>query len=84
MKCVQCNSTRIIENVRAVDFGDLDRRKDLTIEIAEKPEARVFKGMHEAKVTASVCADCGFVMHSVSKEDAERFFQVQEIQKSKN
>ena len=70
MKCLQCSSEDIVQNVRAVDHGDANHKYDLQLEVYENPAAWVFKGAHQGVLRANVCADCGFVMFSVSVGDA--------------
>lgn len=73
MKCVQCESTRIVEKVRVVDqTGQNHIKGDLKLEVYENPDAWIFKGPKEGKVRANVYVDCGFVMLSVSLLDARR------------
>ncbi|GHC51647.1 hypothetical protein [Roseibacillus persicicus] len=38
------------------------RRDSLSLESYKFPKAWIFKGIHRAKVDASVCEDCGYVM----------------------
>ncbi|PHS10662.1 MAG: hypothetical protein COA78_10900 [Blastopirellula sp.] len=71
MKCLQCNSERIVMNVRAVD-REQHHKHDLTLEVYENPDAWVFKGVHEGVLKGNVCADCGFVMFSLSVSDAQK------------
>ena len=70
MKCLQCGSEDLVRDVRVVDRADYNARQDLKLEVYDAPAALMFKGPHEAKLLAQVCADCGFVMLSVSKKDA--------------
>ena len=70
MKCLQCESKRIVKNVRAIDKGDGNVKRDLTLEVYEDPNAWIFKGAHEGVLSGNVCVDCGFVMFCVSKADA--------------
>lgn len=70
MKCLQCGSSRIVTNARVVDRGHEDLGQQLKIEVFGNPEAWIFKDAHAGTLKANVCADCGFVMLSVSLEDA--------------
>ena len=72
MKCLQCQSERIIEKVRVVDKGEGNWKGDLTLEVYENPDAWVFKGPKEGKVHANVCVDCGHVMFGISLLDARK------------
>ena len=71
MKCLQCDSKRIVENVRAVDHGMNNTKLDLRLEVYDKPDAWVFKGAVGGILKANVCVDCGFVMFAVSTADAQ-------------
>ncbi len=71
MKCLQCGSEDLVRDVRVVDRGDGNLRQDLKLEVYDNPGALIFKGAHEGKLVAQVCVECGFVMLSVSKKDAE-------------
>ena len=77
MKCLQCESERIVKNVRAVDRGDTNMKLDLRIEVYDNPDAWIFKGAVEGILKANVCVDCGFVMFAVSTEDAEKLERYQ-------
>ena len=76
MKCLQCQSERIVKNVRAVDKGESNMTLDLSLEVYSDPQAWIFKGTQRGVLKANVCVECGFVMFNVSVEDAknlERF-----------
>ena len=72
MKCLQCESDDIIRNVRVVDRGDHHAKYNLSLEVYANPKAWVFKDTKTGHVRANVCADCGFVMMTVSKADAQK------------
>jgi predicted rRNA methylase YqxC with S4 and FtsJ domains len=72
MKCLQCNSTRVVTDVRAVDKGDGDLKNDLRLEVYENPNAWIFKGTQDGKVIGNVCVECGFIMFSMSLLDARK------------
>lgn len=72
MTCLQCESTRIVENVRCVDRGHSNVAHDLKVEVYSDPAAWVFKGAQGGNLRANVCADCGYVMFTVSVEDARK------------
>ena len=65
MKCTQCQSDKIIENVRAID-RDTSRHEDLSLEIYRDPNAMFFKEPLTLKLKPLICSDCGFVMFSLS------------------
>ena len=71
MKCLQCGAEEVVRNLRVVDRGENNVRRDLTIEVESKPSALFFKGIKAAVIRANVCPKCGFVMMSVSKGDAK-------------
>lgn len=77
MKCLQCHSERLVHNASAVDYIDLAIKRPLKIELDSNPEAWVFKGTKAGDLRAAVCADCGFVMFSMTKADAEKLYRAQ-------
>lgn len=72
MKCLQCESTRIVTNARAVDRGEGNYKSDLKLEVYGNPDAWIFKDTHASPLKANVCADCGFVMFFVSVDEARQ------------
>ena len=66
MKCTQCNSEKIIKNVRVID-RDHASHHDLSLEIYRDPNAMFFKQPLAIKLQPLICADCGFVMFSLAK-----------------
>ena len=74
--CPKCKSTQVIKHVRLVDRGHGDSRKDLSVEIYEKPEALIFKGTHKGPLNAWVCGSCGFTELYVA--NAEELWRVYE------
>lgn len=78
MKCIQCQSERLVHDARAVDYYDLGMKRALKLELDSNPDAWVFKGTTAGELNATVCADCGFVMFSMAKHDAERLYSIQE------
>ena len=77
MKCLQCSSERIVRNVRVVDRAHANMKSDLRIEVYENPDAVLFKGAHGEVLKANVCAECGFVMLSVSVSEARKLERFQ-------
>ena len=77
MKCLQCQSGRIVHNAKAVDYIDYTIKKPLKLELDANPDAWVFKGTTGGHLSARVCADCGFVMFSMDKADAEKLYDIQ-------
>ena len=45
MKCLQCGSDDIVEDVRVVDHFDTAAKKDLELEVYEVQGAVIFKGV---------------------------------------
>lgn len=78
MKCLQCQSTRLVRNARAVDHLDHLTKLGLRLEVDADPDAWLFKGTEAGTLTAHICADCGFVMFFMAKQDAEKLYEVQE------
>ena len=77
MKCLQCGSERVVKDVRVVDHGhNYGMKFDLTLEAYRDSNAWVFKGAEAFPLQANVCAACGFVMLSVSPQDAQRIEQL--------
>jgi hypothetical protein len=77
MKCLQCQSERLVHKAKAVDYFDMAMKKPLKLELDSNPDAWLFKGTQAGELNASVCADCGFVMFSMAKEDAEKLYRIQ-------
>ena len=77
MKCLQCQSKRLVHKARTVDYIDMTIKKRLRLELDSNPDAWLFKGTEAGELNACVCADCGFVMFSMAKEDAEKLYRVQ-------
>ena len=67
MKCTQCNSEKIIRNIRAIDRSQAIKHQDFSLEIYRDPNAMFFKEPLELKLQPLVCSDCGFVMFSLSE-----------------
>ncbi len=70
LTCMRCGSKDIVRDVRVVDRGEGNSKTDLKLEVYENPDALIFKGTHKARLSADVCADCGFAMLSVSAKAA--------------
>jgi len=58
LACPKCRSLQVIAGVRVrdrgADFGDLE------VVVYENPDALLLKGSHQGKLSATVCAQCGF------------------------
>ena len=70
LTCLHCGSDDIVKQVRVIDRGRQDHKRDLKLEVYEDPTVFIFKGTHEGKLRAHVCADCGFVMFNVTRKTA--------------
>ena len=69
-KCLNCSGSNIASGIRVVDRGHGDGKRDLKLEVYEKPDALVFKGAHDASLHADVCKDCGHVMFCIATDKA--------------
>jgi predicted nucleic-acid-binding Zn-ribbon protein len=58
--CPKCGSREVIPDVRIVDRGDNDWKRDLEVEVYDNPGALIFKGTHAGTLRASVCGRCGY------------------------
>jgi predicted Zn-ribbon and HTH transcriptional regulator len=72
MKCTQCNSDKIIENVRAIDRTNGIKPDDFSLEIYNDPKAMFFKEPQALKLKPLVCSECGFVMFSLSNSSLSK------------
>lgn len=77
MKCLQCGSTDIVLNVRAVDHSHGGGIVDLMLQVYTHPTAMIFKGTRSFPMHANVCVACGFVMLNVRSDHARRIQQIQ-------
>ncbi|MBM3290115.1 MAG: hypothetical protein FJY92_08195 [Candidatus Hydrogenedentes bacterium] len=59
--CPKCGSTELLIGAELSDRGESNIRHPATVRVYEKPEALIFKGAHDADVTADVCMTCGFM-----------------------
>lgn len=57
-KCPKCGSGDIIRSARPMDSADLS---ETVVATFRKPEAALFKGRQSCRLSACVCAGCGFV-----------------------
>ena len=60
-KCPKCGSSDIIADAKAIDRADLNIETELTVATFRRPDALLFKGQLTTKLSAWVCADCGYV-----------------------
>ena len=75
MKCLQCGSQDIVWNVEVFDRSHGGALKNLSVGVHRNPDALLFKSTKFASVNGNVCADCGFLMLSVSESDAASLSQ---------
>ena len=59
--CPECNSEKIIKNVRVLDNTENYVNADLRIAVDENPDALIFKQRSYSIVKAKACGDCGFI-----------------------
>jgi predicted nucleic-acid-binding Zn-ribbon protein len=60
-RCPKCQSSDVIANAKAVDRGHGNREHDFLVATFGKPEAWLFKDEHASRVSAWVCAACGYL-----------------------
>ncbi|WP_411766172.1 hypothetical protein [Winogradskyella sp. A3E31] len=62
--CRICGSNKIMDNVRVVDRGHGDAKKDLSVYI-QKTDKRFFNKFEKGELKAQICGSCGNVDLSV-------------------
>ncbi len=72
MKCLYCESKNIARNIFVIPGPH--QQFELTLIDFKNPDAWFLKGAIKANLRANVCADCGFVMLSITKSKAQSFF----------
>ena len=60
-ECSNCKSNNIISNVRIIDHGHGDYKRDLALETYKDPNAIFFKGTKRFPLKTEVCSNCGKV-----------------------
>ena len=73
--CLNCSGSNIASGIRVVDRGHGDGKRDLKLEVYEKPDALIFKGTHDASLRADVCKGCGHVMFYIEVDKATELSQ---------
>lgn len=58
-KCTFCGSEKVIPEATIVDHYFGEEKQDLSIEIAEKPNAFIFKKTKKGILRANICCSCG-------------------------
>ena len=71
MKCVNCQSERVIKGLQPIDRGNNNIVSPFSIEIVKNPESTFFKGHTDIPLFAHICKDCGYVMFQLSREELE-------------
>lgn len=62
LHCTECGSTDVIPHAPVVVYlYPSTVSTPAFVEIAEKPDALLFKGVHREMLGAKVCGKCGFV-----------------------
>ena len=62
--CKSCNSNKMMHDVRIVDFGHGNAKRDLSVYI-QKTANRFFNKFEKGQLKASICGTCGNVDLSV-------------------
>lgn len=60
-KCPKCSSSDIIADAKAIDRGDGNAQLEMSVATFRNPNAIIFRGKQQSKVSAWVCATCGYV-----------------------
>lgn len=69
-RCLNCDGSRIVSDVRVLDRGHSNLKGDLKLEVYKEPDAIFFKEPHQGTLRADVCEDCGHVMFFVTRNEA--------------
>ena len=72
-KCLNCSGNNIVTEIRVVDRGEGNSKRDLKLEVYDNPDAFIFKGAHDASLRGDVCKDCGHVMLYIPVDKASEF-----------
>lgn len=59
--CPECNSQKIIKDVKPLDSIDGGSSQIMRVSVDEKPDALIFKHKNYSTLKAHVCADCRLV-----------------------
>ena len=57
-KCKKCDSNKIIQNVKIIDYGHSNIKRNLSIEIDEK-KGFFNKKSVTSEIVANICGNCG-------------------------
>lgn len=72
MKCVQCASQRIARNVR---IREGSHSFPIIVQTFDEPDATFCKGKRSYRASANICSDCGYLMLTVPKNDAQKIYE---------
>jgi hypothetical protein len=59
--CLKCDSLDIIQDWPMVEHGHYNGELGLTIKVAAKPQAFIFKGAVESDLRGWICGQCGYI-----------------------
>lgn len=59
--CPKCGSTEVLVGAELSDRGESNFREPATVRVYKNPDALIFKGAKDAKVSADVCMTCGYL-----------------------
>jgi predicted nucleic-acid-binding Zn-ribbon protein len=71
-KCPKCGSTEVIADAKAIDYGDSDWQKEMSVATFRKPDALIFKEQRQTTVSAWVCTACGYIEYYADHPDRIR------------
>ncbi len=60
-KCPECESEKIVEDARGVDYGDYNSVNNFKVKVDGDPDALIFKETVYSEVKAKICAECGYI-----------------------
>ncbi len=60
-QCPKCGSTEVVADAKVIDRGPAPAQQEMSIATFAKPDALLFKGQQESKVSAWVCTACGYL-----------------------
>ena len=60
-QCPKCGSTEVVADAKVIDRGESHIQFDLRVATFTRPDALLFKGQQESKVSAWVCTACGYL-----------------------
>jgi hypothetical protein len=69
----------VVTGLRVIDRGENNYKNSFQIEIKLNPHKVVNTGAVHAKPLANVCSDCGFVMFSISKSEAQSIKSIKDL-----